>query len=173
MSGVDVVGIFDSEFQQVFVGARPIKALIGETAKTMDHPTETGATVTDHRVLLPVTIDLSIILDPAEFRQVYQNIRRAFQLSTLFTVQTKSGGYQNMMIADMPHDEDPATFDTIAMALKMQQVQFVTAQFVKLPANKVRAKAQQSTKDRGQQAPKTPTASTQARSQSMLSRIFN
>lgn len=169
---IDVVAIYDDQFQQVFTGARPIKAAVGESAKTMDHPTEVGTTVTDHRVILPVEINLSLILSPAEYAQVYHNMRVAFFSGQLFTVQAKTGGYSNMLIAEMPHDEDPAMFDTITMALKMREVRFVSAQFVKLPARRVRRPVQQSTKDRGQQAPKTPSTATQAKSRSILARVF-
>lgn len=168
----DIVAIFDDQFQQVFTGARPIKASIGEAAKTMDHPTEVGTTVTDHRVILPVEINLSLILSPAEYAQVYNNMRVAFFSGQLYTVQTKTGSYSNMLIAEMPHDEDPELFDTVSLALKMREVRYVSAQFVKLPARKVRRPVQQSTKDRGQQAPKAPAAATQAKSQSILARVF-
>ena len=77
-----------------------------------------------------------------------------------------------MVIADMPHEETADVFDTIALTIKFREVQFVSAQFVKLPAVKVKDKKKQSTKDRGQQAPQKPNTAQAAKSSSLLSRIF-
>lgn len=172
---IDDIAIYDSDFGQVFRSARPLKAQISEPSKLMEHPLETGAVVADHRIVLPTETVVSMILDADNYRQTYQRIRQAYQSGTQYTVQMRAGGYKNMVIADMPHEESTDVFDTIAITLKFREVQFVSAQFVKLPAVKVSKKntAKQSTKDRGQQAPKAPTPSQAAKSTSLLARIFN
>ncbi len=170
----DTIAIFDKNFNQVFIGARPLKGSVAEPSKLMEHPLETGAVVSDHRIILPVETTIAMMLSPDEYRQTYQRIRQAYYAGAQYTVQTKTGGYQNMVIADMPHEESADVFDTVAITLKFREVQFVSAQFVKLPAVKVSKKntAKQSTKDRGQQAPKAPTPSQAAKSTSLLARIF-
>lgn len=168
---IDVVGIYDQNFQQVFDTARPIKATVKEDSKLMDHPIETGATITDFSIILPVEIELSIIaVGVNEYRAVYNRIRQAFTGRTLFSVQTSTGLYQNQIIQSMPHEEDPALADAIAIALKLKEVQIVEAQYIALPARKVRNPANASTVDKGQQQ---PTDASTARSGSVLYGIFN
>jgi hypothetical protein len=50
-------------------------------------------------------------------------------------VQTKTGLYPNMLIAEMPHDEDANYFDTIAIPLRLTEAQFVIASTSPLPAS--------------------------------------
>lgn len=170
---LDDIAIYDSDFGQVFRSARPLKGSISEPSKLMEHPLETGAVVADHRIILPVETVVAMVLEPDNYRQTYQRIRQAYQAGTQYTVQMRAGGYKNMVIADMPHEETADVFDTIALTIKFREVQFVSAQFVKLPAVKVKDKKKQSTKDRGQQAPQKPNTAQAAKSSSLLSRIFN
>lgn len=168
---IDVVGIYDQTFTQVFDLARPIKATVKEDSKLMEHPVETGATITDFSIILPVEIELSIIaVGISEYRETYGKIKQAFLSRTLFSVQTWTGLYQNQIIQSLPHEEDPALSDAITIALKLKEVQIVEAQYLALPARKVRNPANASTVDKGQQQP--TTAST-ARSSSVLYGIFN
>lgn len=170
---VDVVAIYDRIFRQAFQLARPIKASVSEGAKVMEHPIETGGVVSDHRIVLPVEITLSMILTQGEYRAAYNQIYQAFLRMEGFTIETRVGGYRNMIISEIPHEEDPETFDVIPMNLKFREVQFVTAAIVKLPAKKVKKKKQASTVDRGQQAAKTPAPAAEKKSKSLLSRIFD
>lgn len=172
----DAVAIYDSNFNQVFINARPIKGAASEDSKLMEHPLETGAVIADHRIILPVEIQLSMILTPDEYRQTYQQIRQAFYAGTQYTVQLRAGGYQNMVIGSMPHDESADIFDTITLAIKLREVQFVTAQFVNaksvnLKSSSVKNKKQQSTKSRGQQAAKTPSPALEKKGKSNLAKI--
>lgn len=171
-ASADVVAVFDQNFAQLFTLARPIKATVKEDSKVMEHPLETGATVVDHSVILPVTIELSLILSRGEFRDTYQRIRQTFRNRDLLVVQTKTGLYENMLIESCPHDEDAELFDTVALALKLREAQFVQAQFDRLPPQKVRNPANASTVDKGQQQPKTSTRTT-ANSGSILYGVFN
>jgi hypothetical protein len=167
-AAVDVVAIFNQNFQQLFATARPIKATVKEDSKLMEHPLETGATIIDHMIILPVEIELSLILKRGEYRDVYERIRQTFINREIVLVQTKTALYDNMIIQSLPHDEEPELFDTIAVALKLRHVQIVTAQFAKLPPRAVRNKSQVSTVDRGQQQ---STQST--RGSSVLFGVFN
>lgn len=168
---IDVVGIYDDGFRQLFETARPIKAAVKEDSKLMEHPVETGATITDFSIILPVEIELSLIASGVdEYRAVYGQIRRAFTSRTVLAVQTWTGLYQNMLIQAMPHEEDPALADAIAIALKLKEVKIVEAQYAQLAARQVRNPSHASTVNRGQQQPQQATT---ARSGSVLFGIFN
>lgn len=132
---IDTVAVFTQDYTQVFRDARSIKAVVKETSKVMEHPIENGAIITDHRIILPVEIDLNLILKPETYRDVYNEIRDLYLRGTLLIVQTRSGTYENQLINSMPHEEDPTMYDTITIALSLKQVQMVTAQFTKTPAN--------------------------------------
>jgi hypothetical protein len=174
----DVVAVFDATTGlQLFAGARPIKAMINESSKFMEHPLESGASVTDHKIFMPIEIGLQLILDAAEYRSIYQQIRDAYTKSTKLSIQLKAATYSNMYIVEMPHDEDTDFFDTIALALKLKEVRFADVIILTLPPAKVRRPKDASTTKNGQQTGKAPTPATQEKakkvvSQSLSSKIF-
>lgn len=156
-SSADVVGVFDSSFNQLFPAARPIKATIKESAKGMEHPVEDGSTITDHRVILPTEIELTTMLVGAEYRDTYGRVKALFNKTELLIVQTKTGSYPDMMITDMPHDETADVYDGVPMTIKLKQVILVSAQFQALPPAATQDKRNSSTVKRGEQTGKTET----------------
>ena len=153
----DTVAVYTQDFTQIFRDARAIKAVVKENAKVMEHPVESGAIITDHRIILPTEIDLSLILTPATYRETYDQINQFYLEGTLLIVQTRSGIYLNQLIHSMPHEEDTNLFNTITVALGLKQVQFVTAQFTTTPRNPKNT----STTQRGAQQP-TPATGNQS-----------
>jgi hypothetical protein len=129
----DYVAVFDQNYTQIFKQARAIKATIKEQAKVMEHPVESGIIITDHRIILPIEIELSLILQSPDYEDVYKTIRSYYLNGTLLTVQTRAGIYNNQIISSMPHEEDPSIYDALTIALNLKQVQFVTAQFGIVP----------------------------------------
>jgi hypothetical protein len=121
----DVVGVLDQEtFTQIFPEARPMKAFVRETSRVMEHPLETGAMIADHKIIDPRTIELLMIVSAADFAGAFQQIRAAWLDSTLLTVQTKAAVYQNMIIQNLPREEDPEKFDITVISLQMKEVIF-------------------------------------------------
>lgn len=124
-SSQDVVGVFDQvSFKQLFPSARSIKAKVTETSAVMSHPVEDGTTVTDHKVINPIEIELSCIIATADYKAVYESIKTVFKDSTLLVVQARSGSYRSMIISAMPHDEDPEFFESLTIAIKLIEVKF-------------------------------------------------
>lgn len=146
----DVVGVYDQSFNQLFRTARPMKAVVKEPSKSMKHPVESGGTVTDHIVFLPVQIELTMILLTEEYQNTYEQVRQTYKAATILTVQTATGAYDNMWIVDMPHEETPELYGTISLGLKLEEVKFVTAQFQKMPTSTVKSASNASTVNRGQ-----------------------
>jgi hypothetical protein len=162
----DVVAVLTSDFSQVFQKARAIKASISRTSKAMEHPLETGAIVTDHRIILPVGVELSLILASEDYRAVYQQVRDLFKRGELLTVQTRVDSFPSMLIEKMPHEETPDIFDGVALALSLKEAQFVQPQFSAL---KVAQPKDTNTVQRGQQQ---PTETPPARKSSILGGFF-
>ncbi len=165
-SAQDVVAVLDADLVQVFTEARAIKATIGRTSKVMEHPLETGAVVTDHRVVLPITIELSLLLTSTDYAAVYHQIRDLFINGNLLVVQTRVDSFPSMLIEKMPHDENPDIFDGVSVALSLKEALFVQPTFSTL---KVAQPRDSNTVQRGQQQ---PTTSAPASRTSVLGSIF-
>jgi hypothetical protein len=152
----DVIAVLASDFTQVFPKARALKLSIGRTSKAMEHPLETGATITDHRIIEPITGELSMILSSVDYRAVYQQVADLFRTGDLLTLQTRVDSFPSMLIEKMPHEESPDVLDGVALALSLKQALFVTPQFSTLPPQKVAKAKDSDTVKRGQQQP-TPS----------------
>lgn len=113
-------------FGQMFADARPLKATVRETSKVMEHPAETGVMLGDHHVINPVEIDIPLVVKAPLYAATYTQIRQAFVAATLLSVKTRVGTYPNMIVADMPHEEDADMYDAITIGLHLKQVQYVT-----------------------------------------------
>ena len=161
----DVVAVLDANFAQVFERARSIKAAVRPDSKAMEHPLETGAVVTDHRILLPVQVELSLVLASEDYRAVYQQIRDLFRKGELLTVQTRVDSFASMLIEKMPHEETADMLDGVALALSLKEAKFVAPSF-----SNVAFPRDSNTVKKGQQQ---PTESPPARRQSILSGIFS
>lgn len=168
-AAADVVGVYKQDtFIQVFAKARPIKAEIKEDSKLMEHPLENGATVVDHRIVLPVEIELSLVLLYGEYREVYEEIKQAYLNATLLSAHTKTSVYDNLIIASLPHVEDADMYDAVALALKLREVQFITVTSTVVPLEP----KNKSTTERGTQQTKTPNEQ-DADEGTVLYRAFN
>ena len=146
----DVVGVFDG-YAQVFRDARPMKASVREEAKLMEHPVEDGTVITDHMVVQPVEIEISMTLRPETFQDTYNEIRDLFLQGKILTVRTKAGSYPNQLIQALPHEEAPEVFDTITLSLKLKEITVVQAQFEAV--YKAKRPAQSKTVERGETQP--------------------
>lgn len=163
---IDVVAVLASDFTQVFERARAIKLTMGVGSKAMEHPLETGATITDHRIILPATAELSLLLASEDYRDTYQQIRDLFKRGELLTVQTRVDSFPSMLIEKMPHEETADMFDGVAVALSLKEALFVQPQFSTF---KVRQPRDSTTTPRGQQQ---PTESPAPRRSSVLGEFF-
>lgn len=135
----DLVAVYTQDYFQVFPKARPLKAIVKEESKLMEHPIETGATVVDHRIIKPVEIELSLVLNSIDYRETYQQIKQIYLDGTFLIVQTRSDTYENQIIESIPHDETPDFFDAITLSLNTREVQFVTAETSVIPKDPVNA----------------------------------
>jgi hypothetical protein len=162
----DVVAVLTSGFAQVFAQARAMKATVLRASKAMEHPLETGSTIIDHRIVLPVAIELALVLSSADYRAVYQQIRDLFLKGELLTVQTRVDSFTSMLIEKMPHDESPDMLDGVALALSLKEARFIQPQFSVL---KVAQPKDSTAVARGQQQ---PTEAPPARRSSVLGGFF-
>ncbi|MDR1349685.1 MAG: hypothetical protein LBJ59_02680 [Zoogloeaceae bacterium] len=149
-AAADVVGVFDQDGNQLFPLARPSKANINLAAKIAEHPLESGGSIVDHRVLLPIEIELLVYV--TDYAQTYAKIRAAFTGKDLLVVHTRAGIYENMLIESMPHEETPESFDVVQMSIKLKEIRLIEVEFQALPPRQVKTPNDASTVDKGQQS---------------------
>lgn len=106
---------------QLFINARPVRAEVRETSKVMEHPVESGVVLADHHIINPVEIDVRMIVSSQFYASTYSEIRQNFINATPLAVKTRVGVFSNMIIADMPHEEDPDKYDVITLNLRLKQ----------------------------------------------------
>lgn len=148
---IEIVGIYDSEFRQLVSGSVPMSAIIQEGSKIFTHPLETGVSVSDHKIILPIEITIDMMLPRGLYLDLYATIRQIFHGNDTFIIQTRTMAYKNMALAQMPHEEHADQFDVIPISLTFQEAIFVETQFQALPPAKVRNKRDASTVKRGEQ----------------------
>jgi hypothetical protein len=134
-AAVDVVGVFDSNFNQLFSNVRPMTAKINEHATFPKHPLESGASFSEHRIIEPIEITLNVIFNGETYVDDYATVKSYYLGVTSMTVQTRTGVYPNMFIEQMPHEETAQTYDTITMSLQLREVQIVQSKTVSVTQN--------------------------------------
>lgn len=149
-AATDVTALLkQSDFSQVVQKARAMKLSLREDSKVMEHPVEDGTTITDHRVILPVEGDLSVIIAGSDYRSTYQSLRALFLSGELLILQTQVASHQNMLIVSMPREESPDMQGAIPIALRVKEVKTVKASYGTLPPRAVANKADASTVKKG------------------------
>lgn len=164
---VDVVGVYDVDFNQVFPDARPLKASISDEALFFKHPLESSATRADHIIFQPIKITMSVMMSGEDYKSVYQQIKQIYRSQTQLIVQTKTDTYEDIFIQSIPHEESPENYDSIIMNLILEETQLAATVVTFIPEDQ----ADKNTKNRGQQRPETPTES-QEQKGSTLHRWF-
>ena len=150
-SSEDVTAIIDSETgEQMFAGARPMKISVDETSKLMVHPREDGSTQIDHKIDLPINIQIPMILESESYRDVYAEFRDAKINGTELTIQTKTFTHENMFIEAIPREEDPKYFSTITMVIRLTQALIFNTEISELSVSNVSDPSDSSTVGRGQ-----------------------
>lgn len=124
-----------ASFGQLFENARPMKATVRETSRVMEHPLETGVTLADHHIINPVEIEIPMIVKSEFYVATYSQIRQAFINATLLAVKTRVGVYSNMIIAELPHEEEPEMYDAITIGLRLRQAIYVVPSTGQLAEN--------------------------------------
>jgi hypothetical protein len=159
MSQFDVTAILDADFNQLFEDARAIKCSVSRASKVMEHPLETGETIVDHTVILPVSIELSMVLSAEGYASVYQDILSMYKQAETMIVQTRVDSFNNMIIEAMPHEESADIIDGVTVALKLKECKFSTTKYTESkPIAPAPSKSKSvATKKRGQQQPEEAT----------------
>lgn len=170
----DVVFIADSKGNQLFEVARIMKAGVNLDTEIFEHPLETGNKIADFKIDKPTIVQLGIMLPTDAYGNTYSQLRQAKADGTQFTITTRAGVYENLIISAMPHEESPEYGDCLAMSITFREVQWYTAVIETLPAKEVAAnpktgaKSDASTVKQGQKRATEASTTTQKKQESIL-----
>ena len=137
---------------QRFTGAHGMKLQIARPTKVMSHPVETGASQSDHRIILPVEAQLMVMLTGETYKNVYRQFENAFLAAELLVLQTRARTFANMIISAMPHEETPENMQSVQMLVTLTEVQFFKTQYSAKMARSTSTRSRDTTR-RGEQSP--------------------
>ena len=123
-----------------------------DDSKMCEHPIESGATITDHKIFNPVEIDIRLSLPNYIYRSVYQELRQIYEESPKLRIKTKTGWYSNMVLQGLPHEEKPENFDRIVFDLHFKEVKEVQPKYIKLATSQLKNAENSTTKKVGNNA---------------------
>ena len=149
LSAQDIVAILDENGEQIFVSAdarkstpfgedfafsigsflggrikaQPTKAFINRDTKGFSHPLENNTSLTDHRIIYPIEITMTLLISKDSKSEIYKQIEDFFLSALTVQVKTKAKTYDDLYISAMPHNETPQKFDTLEMDIKFREIQ--------------------------------------------------
>jgi len=133
----DRVQILDQNNQPLFPGVfSVIDVEVTESSRAFTQPLEDNTVIIEHKVIDPVEVKLSVLLNSEEYQSGYAFFKTLFIASSEVVIKTKATLYERMILIDMPHDENAEVFDTIILNLSFREVieaSSITTSFV--PAN--------------------------------------
>lgn len=168
LSQHDIVAILDSSGNQLLTGetrksspfgntlafsigsflggttkAEPMKAFVMEDSKGFTHPLESNRSITDHRIILPIVIEMQLSVTNDKSSEIYKELRGLYFTAETVQVRTRSETYKNMYVARIPHDESVARFNALIFDVTFREIQVevntVAAAQAFSPANPLQA----------------------------------
>ena len=169
MADIAQVQILDNDsLQPIWVGTDIMQLSIMETSKATRYAVEDGTNRNDHVIDNPVEIAIRAVM-AGEVVQLFEALRQTYRERQLITVQTKTAVYSDMLVEEIPHDQDAGMSDGVALDIKLVEWREVVPEYGELTPAKVAKPAQSDTVKRGSQA--TSEAPPEKR-QSVLRSIF-
>ncbi len=124
-----VVGIYTSDAQQVLKKADLMDLDVQDVSELMEHPVETGVNIIDHRILMPVSIEISMLFDPRNKKNLYEELIQLRDNGFYLTIQTNVKIYPNQVIKDIKHKENAEMYGAIMVQVSFRQVEISNASF--------------------------------------------
>lgn len=150
--------LYTEDGEEVLENAAIISCRISDQSKLMEHPIESGAKISDHKVFEPRTIELTIALTSNGYASEYRQLFNLYRDCTIMKLQTKAQVYNNLQIESIPHEEKVETMNRMIFNVKLKEAIVVTSQFVKGTVGKTRQASNSPTVEVGQQPSTKKTA---------------
>lgn len=152
MTDITPVIILDNDsLEELWADSDIMSVSVSETSKATRYAVEDGTNRNDHVIKNPVEISISMIL-AGKIAQLFQLLKQTYLEHKLVTVQTKTDVYTNMLVEEIPHEQDTGMTDGVTVSVKMVEWQEVTPEYGELTPKKVAQPRQSDTVKRGSQA---------------------
>lgn len=169
MAEITPVIILDNDsLQEIWVGADVMRVSVHETSKATRYAVEDGTTRNDHVIQNPTEIEISMIL-AGEMAKLFQLLKQTYIERKLVTIQTKTDIYTNMLVEEIPHEQDAGMTDGVTVDVRLVEWREVSPEYGELTMSNVANPNQSDTVNRGSQA--TSEAAPEKR-QSVLRSVF-
>lgn len=162
-----VTALFDEDGNQIFETIGILSLSVGQTSVFAEHTLEDGTVVSDNKIILQGRVNGQVVLDSADYVEVYKKLKDAYINTVRFTVQTRVDSYDNMYLESLPYEESSKISGTIAMAISFVEQQFVEVKTGTLPPAKVKAPQNADTVDSGTKLPQSNQTTLQKISSSL------
>lgn len=143
------VKIFDTDGNELFSNIKYLTLAVKQDSKLMEHPVETGAVISDHKVIYPLELEIQALVNPNDLQDIYFNLELSYKDSAFFTIQTKADIYENLVLVSLPHSENSKYANFLLVGARFKQVILAKTQTEFSSSNA----ADSSTTNRGTQLP--------------------
>lgn len=169
MTDITPVIILDNDsLQELWAGSDIMRVSVHETSKATRYAVEDGTSRNDHVIQNPTEISVSMVL-AGEVARLFQLLKQTYLDRKLVTVQTKTDVYTDMLVEEIPHEQDAGMTDGVTVDVRLLEWRETAPEYGELTTNKVANPDQSDTVNRGSQA--TSEAPLEKR-QSVLRSIF-
>ena len=155
-----VTALFDQDGNQLFETAVILDMDTAPSKTFAEHVLEDGTVVSDNSIENQVRINVSAVLDPADFKEVYAKIKDAFKKDFRFTIQNRVDTFDAMYIESYPYRENAGMANTIGMSISFIEQKFAGAKVTSLPPSKVKNPSDADPVDSGTKLPSEQSSST-------------
>lgn len=169
MADITPVVILDNDtLEELWVGSDIMRVSVNESSKATRYAVEDGTSRNDHVIQNPVEITMNIVL-AGEVARLFQLLKQTYLERNLITIQTKTDVYTNMLVEEIPHEQDAGMTDGVTVDVRFVEWREVAPEYGELTMSSVANPNQSDTVNRGSQA--TSEASPEKR-QSVLRSIL-
>lgn len=107
-----------------------ISCRVTDTARLMEHPVESGAIITDHKVFQPKRFVVTVALSEMNYSTEYAELYNVYKRCESVTLQTKAQIYQNLQIESIPHEEKAEAMTRLIFNIGLKEAQVVNASYI-------------------------------------------
>lgn len=103
---------------------------VKRNANAIKSPIETGLQIFDNKVLMPIEVTMSAIVNARNWTRVWEILLRIYNERSynFFTVYTRGEIIDNLMLTDMTREETTDKFDAVDITLHFTQIIYATEQ---------------------------------------------
>lgn len=101
---------------------------ISETAQLAEHPLESGAKITDHKVFQPIQVTVTIAFTEENYASEYSELKSLYQNNTYISMKTKTNVYERLQIVGIPHDETPERINRMLFTIQLKEALLASAE---------------------------------------------